>query len=75
MALLQSGRSQYKVDVAKERILEINPDAIVNTYKTFYMPDTKEMFNFADYDYVVEPLILLQEKSRWCCRLRNAELP
>ena len=29
---------KYKVDVAKERILEINPDAVVHTYKMFYMP-------------------------------------
>ena len=31
---------QYKVDAAKERILDINPDAVVNTYKTIFMPDT-----------------------------------
>ena len=33
---------KYKVDVAKERILEINPDAVVHTYKMFYMPDTAD---------------------------------
>lgn len=46
----------YKVDVAKERILDINPDAVVNTYKTFYMPDTKDQFDFANYDYVVDAI-------------------
>ena len=35
---------QYKVDAAKERILDINPDAVVNTYKTFFMPDTADAF-------------------------------
>ena len=45
---------QYKVDVAKERILEINPDAVVNTYKTFYVPDTAGQFDFSQYDYVVD---------------------
>ena len=35
---------KYKVDVAKERILEINPDAVVHTYKMFYMPDTADQF-------------------------------
>jgi tRNA A37 threonylcarbamoyladenosine dehydratase len=47
---------KYKVDVAKERILDINPNCIVNTYKTFYMPATAEQFNFADYDYVVDAI-------------------
>ncbi len=47
---------KYKVDVAKERILDINPNAVVNTYKTFYMPDTAEQFNFDDYDYVVDAI-------------------
>jgi tRNA A37 threonylcarbamoyladenosine dehydratase len=47
---------KYKVDVAKERILDINPNAVVNTYKTFYMPDTAEQFNFEEYDYVVDAI-------------------
>ena len=40
---------KYKVDVAKERILEINPDAVVHTYKMFYMPDTADQFDFSQY--------------------------
>lgn len=47
---------KYKVDVAKERILEINPEARVNVYKTFYMPDTAEQFDFSAYDYVVDAI-------------------
>ena len=37
---------RYKVDAAEERILEINPDCSVRTYKTFYMPDTRDQFDF-----------------------------
>ncbi len=47
---------QYKVDVAKERILEINPAAVVHTYKTFYTPETAEQFDFTQYDYVVDAI-------------------
>lgn len=47
---------KYKVDVARERILEINPDANVNIYKTFYMPDTAAQFDFSEYDYVVDAI-------------------
>ncbi|MGN0394303.1 MAG: ThiF family adenylyltransferase [Coprococcus sp.] len=47
---------KYKVDVARDRVLDINPDAQVNIYKTFYMPDTAEQFDFSQYDYVVDAI-------------------
>ena len=47
---------QYKVDVAKERILDINPDIIVNTHQTFYTPETADKFDFSQYDYVVDAI-------------------
>ena len=47
---------KYKVDVARDRILDINPHAVVNTYKTFYMPDNAEQFDFTQYDYVVDAI-------------------
>jgi tRNA A37 threonylcarbamoyladenosine dehydratase len=47
---------KYKVDVAEERVHEINPECRVNTYKTFYMPDTREQFDFAQYDYVIDAI-------------------
>lgn len=62
----------YKVDVAKERILDINPDVVVNVYKTFYMPETAEQFDFTKYDYVVDAIdtvtgkIALVEQAKKC---------
>ena len=47
---------KYKVDVAKERILEINPQANVNIFKTFYSPETADLFDFNNYDYVVDAI-------------------
>lgn len=47
---------QYKVDVASERIAEINPDVKVRTFKTFYTPETADQFNFSDYDYIVDAI-------------------
>jgi tRNA A37 threonylcarbamoyladenosine dehydratase len=47
---------KYKVDVARDRILDINPEAVVNTYKTFYLPETADQFHFEDYDYVVDAI-------------------
>lgn len=47
---------KYKVDVAEERLHDINPDVIINTHKTFYMPDTAEQFDFSQYDYIVDAI-------------------
>lgn len=47
---------KFKIDVAKERLLDINPDMTVNTYKTFYMPETADQFDFTQYDYVVDAI-------------------
>ena len=45
-----------KVDVMKERILSINPDAKVNAYKCFFMPDNSCEFDFSEYTYVVDAI-------------------
>lgn len=47
---------KYKVDVAKERIEDINPDCKVTAFKTFYMPETADQFDFTQYDYVVDAI-------------------
>ena len=45
---------QYKTDVMKERMLDINPDIEVNVHKCFFLPENAEEFPFAQYDYVVD---------------------
>lgn len=47
---------QYKVDIAKQRIFEINPDIKVNTYKVFFDNETSSLFDFSQYDYVVDAI-------------------
>ena len=47
---------QYKVDAAEERIRDINPDCTVRTYKTFFLPDTRDLFDFSQYDYVLDAI-------------------
>lgn len=66
---------KYKVDVAEERIHDINPDAVVNTYKTFYMPDTADQFDFSQYDYVVDAIDTVKGKLNWSCRRRQRARP
>ncbi len=47
---------RYKVDVAKKRVLDINPAAVVNTYRIFFVPETAADFDFHAYDYVVDAI-------------------
>lgn len=47
---------KYKVDVAAERLTDINPEVKIHTHKTFYMPDTAGQFDFSQYDYVADAI-------------------
>lgn len=47
---------QAKVEVAKERVLSINPNAEVNTFKIFYTPETKDKIDLSKYDYIVDAI-------------------
>ena len=66
---------KYKVDVAKERVQEINPDAVVNTYKMFYLPETQDQFNFEDYDYVVDAIDTVTGKIQLVMQAQEAQTP
>jgi tRNA A37 threonylcarbamoyladenosine dehydratase len=51
---LHSTIGRYKVDVAQQRINDINPDCKVTTHQCFFLPDTADQFDFSAYDYVVD---------------------
>lgn len=66
---------QYKVDVAESRILEINPNAVVNKYKTFYSPQTAEQFDFTQYDYIVDAIDTVTGKLELVQQADRAGVP
>ena len=66
---------QYKVDGAEQRILEINPDAAVHTYKTFYTPQTAGRFDFTQYDYVVDAIDTVTGKLALVEQAQQAGVP
>ncbi len=66
---------KYKVDVAKERILDINPNAVVHTYKMFYMPDTADQFDFTAFDYVVDAIDTVTGKIELVMQANKAKTP
>ena len=45
---------RLKVEVARDRVLDINPACVVRTYPCFYLPDTADQFDFTQYDYIVD---------------------
>ena len=47
---------QYKVDAAADRVRDISPECVVRTYKTFYLPETQDQFDFTQYDYIVDAI-------------------
>ena len=56
----------------KERILDINPKAKVNTYKCFYLPETKNLFDFSQYDYVVDAIDTVSGKLQLISQAKEA---
>lgn len=66
---------QYKVDVMKERILEINPDAVIDIHKTFYTPDVADEYDFASYSYIVDAVDTVTAKLELAQRAQGANVP
>lgn len=66
---------QYKVDVAEERIYQINPNTIVNKYKTFYMPETSDQFDFTVNDYIVDAIDTVTGKIELIKKAKDCGTP
>ena len=66
---------RYKVDVMKERILEINPEAVVNAHKCFFLPETRDEFDFSNYSYVVDAVDTVTAKIELVMSSQAAGVP
>lgn len=66
---------KYKVEVMKERILEINPKAIVNIHQCFFTPDTADQFDFSKYSYVVDAIDTVTGKIELVLRANESQVP
>lgn len=72
---LHSTIGQYKVDVMEGRILDINPNAEVCTYKTFFNQENSSEFDFKKYDYVVDAIDSVKSKLELIECAKNANTP
>ena len=72
---LHSTVGRPKVDVMRERILDINPEADVRTYQCFFLPETKDQFDFSQYDYVVDAVDTVKAKLELIVRAKENNVP
>lgn len=72
---LHSTVGRPKVDVMKERMLDINPLVTVNTYKTFFLPKNADVFPFEEYDYVVDAVDTVTAKIEIIMQCKSKNVP
>ncbi len=65
---------EYKVEVAKKRILSINPDAKVDVYQEFFMPSSKEILDNS-IDYIVDSVDTVTAKIELVVRANKLNIP
>lgn len=66
---------RHKVEVMRERILSINPDAEVTTHRCFYLPENARDFDFSSYDYVVDAVDTVTAKLEIVMRAKESNIP
>ena len=66
---------EYKTDVMQARILDINPEAEVHTYKCFFLPENASDFPFDKYDYVVDAIDTVTAQIELVMQCRKAGVP
>ena len=72
---LTSTVGKYKTEVMKERILDINPQAEVQLHNCFYLPETKQDFDFSQYDYVVDAVDTVTAKLSLVMECKEHNVP
>lgn len=72
---LHSTIGKSKVEVMKDRILDINPEAKVEVSKTFYLPEKANEFKFAKYDYVVDAIDTVTAKIDLIIKCQEKNIP
>ena len=64
-----------KVEAARRRILDINPDCVVRMHQVFYTPETADQFDFSQYDYIVDAIDTVTGKLQLVQRAMEVNTP
>lgn len=70
-----SSIGKYKVDVAAERIRDIDPTIVIRTYRCFYLPETADQFDFSQYYYVLDAIDTVTGKLALIAQAKAAGTP
>lgn len=65
---------EYKVEVMKQRILEINPAVKVNMHKCFFLPNSQQ-FEFQNYSYIIDAIDTITSKIELVVQANNYNIP
>ena len=66
---------QYKVDVMKERMLDIYPEADITVRKCFFLPENADEFPFDEYDYIVDAIDTVSAKLELVMQAQKHNVP
>ena len=72
---LQSTVGKNKADVAKERILDINPQCEVTSVVKMYLPENSNEFNLSQYDYIVDAIDNVTAKIDLAIKSKEMNIP
>lgn len=72
---LQDTIGRYKVDVMAERIKNINPEAVVEVHRCFFLHENQDEFDFSKYDYVVDAVDTVAAKIAIIMKAKEAGVP
>lgn len=72
---LHSTVGQLKVDVMKQRLLDINPEAVIGAYAMFYLPENADSVDLSGYDYIIDAIDTVSAKIELAVRANALGIP
>ena len=72
---LHSTVGRAKVDVMKERMLDIDPDCEINAHNVFYLPENADEYDLSEYDYIADAVDTVSAKLEIATRAYKLGIP
>lgn len=72
---LHSTIGEFKTDTAKKRFLDINKNIDIKTFNIFFDKNSEKLFNFSEYDFVIDAVDTVKAKIDLICACKNSNTP
>ena len=66
---------QAKVDAAEKRLKDLSPDVVIKKHNIFYLPETQRLFDFKEYDYIIDAVDTVTAKINIIVNAKEAKIP